>query len=87
MSKPITCIQSTLAVVLLLTAFASPALHGQQMPAPTVAVGEVITTQSAISRRYTGRLTSPASVELVARVAGEMLEQQFTSAVMTFFLA
>ena len=66
------------AATLLLVVTVSPLLHAQQMPAPTVAVGEVITTQSAISRRYTGRLTSPASVELVARVAGEMLEQQFT---------
>ena len=61
----------------LLLAALSPLLYAQQMPAPTVAIGEVATTKSAISRRYTGRLYSPASVELVARVAGEMLEQGF----------
>ena len=74
MSKPTAYFHSALSVVLLLAALVSPALFAQQMPTPTVAVGEVVTTQSAISRRYTGRLVSPARVDLVARVAGEMLE-------------
>lgn len=77
MSKRVRSLRNVFAVVLLMAAIAYPALSAQQMPTPTVAVGEVITTQSAISRRYTGRLVSPASVELVARVAGEMLEQGF----------
>ena len=70
-------IHNLLTAALLLAAVVPVALHAQQMPAPTVALGEVVATESAISRRYTGRLTSPASVELVARVAGEMLEQGF----------
>ncbi len=61
----------------LLVTFLSFELFAQQMPAPTVSVGEVVSTESAISRRYTGRLLSPASVDLVARVAGEMLKQGF----------
>ena len=78
MSKHPIFLCNVYAIALMVTAIAFPSLRAQQMEAPVVAVGEVITTQSAISRRYTGRLTSPASVELVARVAGEMLEQQFT---------
>lgn len=45
--------------------------------APVVAVSEVTSVRDTQKRRYTGRLESPASVALVARVAGEILEVGF----------
>ncbi len=46
-------------------------------PAPVVEVGEVLAVQDTRSHRYTGRVVSPATVSLVPRVAGEILEVGF----------
>ena len=50
---------------------------GMPVPAPVVEVGEVLAVQDTQSRRYTGRVVSPATVSLVPRVAGEILEVGF----------
>ena len=50
---------------------------GMPVPAPVVEVGEVLAVQDTHSRRYTGRVVSPATVSLVPRVAGEILEVGF----------
>ena len=50
---------------------------GMPVPAPVVEVGEVLAVQDTRSRRYTGRVVSPATVSLVPRVAGEILEVGF----------
>ncbi|MBO7741820.1 MAG: efflux RND transporter periplasmic adaptor subunit [Victivallales bacterium] len=47
-------------------------------PLPTVAAGVVGEADALESRRYTGLLVSPSSVELTARVAGELLEVGFS---------
>lgn len=62
------------AVPLVRAAMPGP---GMPPPAPVVEVGEVLAVQDAQSRRYTGRVVSPATVSLVPRVAGEILEVGF----------
>ena len=54
---------------------------GMPVPAPVVEVGEVLAVQDTRSRRYTGRVVSPATVSLVPRVAGEILEVGFREAI------
>lgn len=70
-----------LSLLLLLCAvpFVRAAMPGPGMPppAPVVEVGEVLAVQDTQSRRYTGRVVSPATVSLVPRVAGEILEVGF----------
>ena len=48
-----------------------------QEPPKYVSVGTVGTTENITQHRYTGRVTSPAKVDLVARISGEMLEMGF----------
>lgn len=62
------------AVPLVRAAMPGP---GMPPPAPVVEVGEVLAVQDTQSRRYTGRVVSPATVSLVPRVAGEILEVGF----------
>ena len=62
------------AVPLVRAAMPGP---GMPPPAPGVEVGEVLAVQDTQSRRYTGRVVSPATVSLVPRVAGEILEVGF----------
>ncbi|MBR4820276.1 hypothetical protein IKZ70_00245, partial [bacterium] len=42
-----------------------------------VSVGTVGTTENITQHRYTGRVVSPAKVDLVARISGELLEVGF----------
>ena len=44
---------------------------------PVVAAGNVFSVRDRISLRYTGRVVSPASVNLIARVSGEILSVDF----------
>ena len=62
------------AVPLVRAAMPGP---GMPPPAPVVEVGEVLAVQDIQSRRYTGRVVSPATVSLVPRVASEILEVGF----------
>ncbi len=62
----------------LITACLCSSVIAQQMPTPSVSVQEAIEVQSMESRHYTGLLLSPAKVDLVARVSGELLEIGFS---------
>ncbi len=52
-------------------------LLGQMPPAPVVEIAPVTSAPMELSRRYPGRLESPAWVALVPRVSGELLEVNF----------
>jgi len=56
---------------------ASCGLFAAETPKNHVAVEKVSTTDNVIQRRYTGRVVSPARVDLIARVSGELLEVGF----------
>ena len=65
-------------IALLLAAVALPAFAGQPgAPAPYVTVGKVVEVDDVETKRYTGHVTHTASVNLVARVSGELLEMGF----------
>lgn len=51
--------------------------EGMAMPAPFVTVGKVSEAESIETKRYTGHITHHASVNLVARVSGELLRLGF----------
>lgn len=64
------------AAVLFVSA-AAFAGEGPGMPAPFVTVGRVSQADNVEIKRYTGQVTHAASVNLVARVSGEMLKMNF----------
>ncbi|MBR5901510.1 efflux RND transporter periplasmic adaptor subunit [bacterium] len=69
------CAFSTkLAGMILLASCAFAAPEAQKA---YVAVGTVSSTQNIVQHRYTGRVVSPAKVDLVARVSGELKEVGF----------
>ncbi len=68
----------TLLCLLSLAFLALPRLHGQGFPAPAVEVSPVESAPMELNRRYPGHLESPATVALVPRVSGELLEVKFT---------
>lgn len=67
--------------VLCVVGFSVAAVAGEQgrgaPQAPLVAVGKVGESENVEVRRYTGRVTSSAEVQLVARVSGELLRVGF----------
>ena len=74
MSRRIKFISLSFAVLFVL----SVQSHGQPgLPAPTVMVGTVTEAEIVETRRYPGILAAPQSVDLVARVSGELLKVGF----------
>ena len=65
---------ATLTLAFTLTAYAG---QGPGMQTPFVSVGRVGETDNVDVRRYTGHVTHSASVNLVARVSGELLRMGF----------
>lgn len=69
-----------LCAAVLSLALALPALAGEgfQQPPPFVTMGKVHEADNVEVRRYTGNITHIASVDLVARVTGELVKRGFT---------
>lgn len=67
-----------LLCVLVAVCVSAPVFAGQPgAPAPFVTVGKVAEAPDVEMRRYTGHVTHTASVNLVARVSGELLKMNF----------
>lgn len=68
-----------IAVFAIVLAAVPAARAGQPGPAniPIVAVGKVTESESVEIKRYTGHITSSSSVNLVARVSGELVRMGF----------
>ena len=56
---------------------AACSLTAAEAPKACVAVGTVSSTRNVVQHRYTGRVVSPAKVDLIARVSGELKEVGF----------
>ncbi len=69
--------KSVSMVVLLLAMLGVRAQEGGAPPVQTVKVSQVFEAEDNQQRRYTGLIVSPAVINLVARVAGEILEVNF----------
>ena len=68
-----TLLMKLMGMILLASfAFAAP-----EAPKAYVAVGTVSSTHNIVQHRYTGRIVSPAKVDLIARISGEMKEMGF----------
>ncbi len=63
--------------LLLLSAAGVPAQEGDAPAAQTVRVSRVFDAEDNQQRRYTGLIVSPAVINLVSRVAGEIVEVHF----------
>ena len=71
-------ISAALSLGLSLLAFCAVLGYAaQQAPQTYVSVGTVSKTQNVVQHRYTGRVVSPAKVDLVARISGEIMEVGF----------
>lgn len=73
MKKTIVALIAVLAIPIAAVAGDGP----PQMPAPFVTVSRVSQADNVEVRRYTGQVTHTASVNLVARVSGELLKMNF----------
>lgn len=69
--------KAKLSILVFLTCLGLLAAEAPKAPPIYVSVGTVSKTQNVVQHRYTGRVTSPAKVDLVARVSGELIEVGF----------
>ncbi len=69
--------KAKLSILVFLTSLGLLAAEAPGATKAYVSVGTVGTTENITQHRYTGRVTSPAKVDLVARVSGELKEVGF----------
>ena len=62
------------SALLFLASLGLMAAEAPQAQKVYVSVGTVGTTENVTQHRYTGRVVSPARVDLVARISGELKE-------------
>ena len=69
--------KAKLPVCVFLTCLGLLAAEAPQAQKVYVSVGTVGTTENVTQHRYTGRVVSPARVDLIARISGELKEIGF----------